>query len=247
MRVNKIINALTAFVLVFATAFTALAAANVSDDGSENKQSARGARVRVPLNLAVLIQDDLTPRVGNEIGRTREFIRQLPEGSRVMVGYITTGTLQVRQEFTTDLERAAKALRIPVGTSAASSFNPYVEVREALKKFPTDGRNANAMLLVSDGLDTSRGFDFSSSVTSIDLDRAVKEARLRGVAVYSFYAPAVLTASSRTATQFGQGALNRLTKETGGRAFFQGFSFVSFDPYFNDFSRALNQQYAGAI
>src|SRR5215203_6380299 len=58
-----------------------------------------------PLNIAVLIQDDLISQVGNELGVTRDFIRSLPQGSRVMVGYITSGSLQVRQPFTTDLEK----------------------------------------------------------------------------------------------------------------------------------------------
>ena len=39
-------------------------------------------RVREPLNIAILIQDDLISRVGNELGVTRDFIRSLPEGSR---------------------------------------------------------------------------------------------------------------------------------------------------------------------
>jgi hypothetical protein len=71
-------------------------------------------RVREPLNIAILIQDDLISRVGNELGVTRDFIRSLPAGSRVMVGYITAGSLQVRQPFTSDLDRAAKSLRIPI-------------------------------------------------------------------------------------------------------------------------------------
>jgi hypothetical protein len=37
--------------------------------------------------LAVLIQDDLVSRVNNEIKGVNEFIRRLPEGSRVMTGY----------------------------------------------------------------------------------------------------------------------------------------------------------------
>ena len=74
-------------------------------------------------------------QVGNELGVTRDFIRSLPQGSQVMVGYITAGSLQVRQPFTTDLEKAAKSLRIPIAKSSSSPFNPYVEVMEALKKF----------------------------------------------------------------------------------------------------------------
>ena len=239
IKMNKVISTLTAFILVFAASFSAFAI-NIDSDSSANQ-----GRVRVPLNLAVLIQDDLVSRVGNELEVTRQFIRQLPEGSRVMVAYVTAGSLSVRQQFTTDREAAAKSLRLPVGSSAASPFNPYVEVREALKKFPSDGTNANALLLVSDGLDASRGIDFSSSVDSIDLARAAREAQRRGVAIFSFYAPTRLTESNRRAALLGQSALNRLTKETGGQAFFQGSDFVSFDPYFRQLSRALNLQFGG--
>lgn len=241
MKLNKVISAFAAIVIAAATAFGAPAAV-------ENKADGNGAgRVRVPLNLAVLIQDDVTQRVGNELERTREFIRQLPAGSRVMVGYVTAGSLQVRQSFTTDLESAARSLRVPIGNRDAAPFNPFVEVREALRKFPTDGKNFNALLLISDGLDVSRGTSSSDILQSVDLERAVREAQRRGVAVYTFYAPTTLAASSHRAANLGQGALNRLTKETGGRAFFQGTDFVSFDPYFRDFSRTLNRQFAGAI
>src|SRR3712207_7066844 len=42
-----------------------------------------------------------------------------------------------------------------------------------------------------------------------------------GVAVYSIYAPAVGTNAPGLAAN-GQGSLNRLSNETGGRAFFHG-------------------------
>ncbi len=121
------------------------------------------SRVIASLNLAILIQDDLVSRVGNEIDITKEFIRTLPNGSRVMVGYITSGTLQVRQPFTTDLDHAARSLRIPAASTSRSPYNPYVEVIEALHKFDSSWKEANAVLLVSDGLDVSRGFDSTSA------------------------------------------------------------------------------------
>ena len=206
------------------------------------------ARVRVPLNIAILIQDDLTSQVANELGVTREFIRSLPAGSRVMVGYITSGSLQVRQPFTTDLSRAANSLRIPVSSTSASPFNPYVEVLEALRKFDKNWKGPNAVLLISDGLDTSRGFDATSAGHTIDIDRAITEANRRNVAVYSFYAPSVgLTSRSRLAASYGQSSLNRVSHDTGGRAFFQGTSgFVTFDSYFERLRAELNRQYATA-
>ncbi len=120
-------------------------------------------------------------------------------------------------------------------------------MREARRRFPQGGQNRNALLLVSDGLDASRGFDFSSAVNSIDLERAVREAKKREVAVYSFYAPSVgLTSHSHRAVSFGQSALNRLSEETGGRAFFQGSNFVTFNAYFERLGRTLNEQYGTA-
>ncbi|HEX8097814.1 MAG TPA: hypothetical protein VF507_07245 [Pyrinomonadaceae bacterium] len=210
------------------------------------RPAAEKARVEVPLNLAVLIQDDLVARVGSELGVTRDFIRSLPAGSRVMVGYITVGTLQVRQPFTNDLEKAARSLRAPVASTAVSPYNPYVEVIEALRKFDSKNKNRNAVLLISDGLDVSRGFDVTAAGQTLDLERAIREAQRREVTVYSFYAPSVgLTSRSFTAASYGQSSLNRLSNETGGRAFFQGATgFVTFDAYFDRLRETLNSRAA---
>ena len=229
--------------ILLAVAATAATAVPASAQARKADKAQAGELVRAPLNLAVLIQDDLVARVGNELRETREFIRTLPAGSSVMVGYIRAGSLQVRQPFTTDLEAAARSLRIPVGSTAASPFNPYTQLRDAIKQFPAGGENRNAVLLVSDGLDTSRGFDFATSVDSIDLNRAVREAKNRGVSVYSFYAPSAgLTSWNRRATSFGQSALQRVSDQTGGRAFFQGTDFVTFNAYFDRLTRTLNEQ-----
>jgi hypothetical protein len=158
MYYRKLVSLAAALVMVFSAVWVASATAKVKD---ENEQ--RSLQTIDPLNLAILIQDDLVPQVGNELKITRDFIRSLPQGSSVMVGYITAGSLQVRQPFTTDLEKAARSLRIPLGSTASSPFNPYVEVVEALRKFDRDGSNANAILLISDGLDTSRGFDSTAA------------------------------------------------------------------------------------
>jgi hypothetical protein len=232
--------------VLLAVSSLGVASAKASTRVNESKEEQRSLQQIEPLNLAVLIQDDLVSQVGNELGVTRDFIRSLPAGSRVMVGYITTGSLQVRQPFTTDLEKAAKSLRIPIAARGSSAFNPYVEELEALKKFDSSWTNANAVLLISDGLDTSRGFDSTAAGHTIDIDRAIKDANRRRVSVFSFYAPSVgLTSRSRLAASYGQSSLNRLSNETGGRAFFQGATgFVTFDSYFSRLRETLNRQYA---
>jgi len=241
MYYSKFLAWAVAVLLVVSTVGVASAKAKVSKEDEQ-----RSLQEIEPLNIAILIQDDLVSQVSNELGVTRDFIRSLPDGSRVMVGYITTGTLQVRQPFTTDLEKAAKSLRIPLASRSSSAFNPYVEVLEALKKFDSSWTNANAVLLISDGLDTSRGFDSTAAGHTLDIDRTIKEANRRNVSIYSFYAPSVgLTSRSRLAASYGQSSLNRVSDETNGRAFFQGISgFVTFDSYFKRLRDELNRHYA---
>src|SRR5215218_918063 len=199
--------------------------------------SVRGIGTSSPITLAVLIQEDLVPSVGNEIKDLADFIRQLPRGSRVMVGYLRTGSLQVKQRFTIDLERAAQALRPPIGFASAGPYNPYIEVVEALKRFESQPLGRRAILLVSDGLDISRGVDSSSPTQSIDLQRAVNESQRRGVAIYGFYAPTLVAAANPSLAGNAQSSLLRLSNETGGLAFFQGTGTsppVSFDPFIRE-------------
>ncbi|HXT64291.1 MAG TPA: hypothetical protein VN696_14735 [Pyrinomonadaceae bacterium] len=230
-RISSIISALVLFAALGANQASA--------------KDADATPVRVPVNIAILIQDDLTSQVANEIGVTKTFIRSLPQGSRVMVAYITGGSLQVRQSFTTDLNKAANSLRIPLASTSASPFNPYVEVIEALKKFDSEDGH-NAVLLISDGLDTSNGFDSTAAGHTLDIDRTIKEANRRNISIYSFYAPSVgLTSHNRLAASYGQSSLNRVSDETEGRAFFQGMTgFVTFDSYFRRLRDELNKHYA---
>ncbi|HEX8492614.1 MAG TPA: hypothetical protein VF658_07225 [Pyrinomonadaceae bacterium] len=220
----------------------------VREDGDEQQiLSIRSFGAADPIAVAVLIQDDVIPSISNEIKSIDTFIRRLPRGSRVMVAYIRSGSLQVRQKFTGDLDRAARALRVPVGSATAAPYNPYVEIVEGLKRFEALPKGRRAMLVVSDGVDSSRGFDIVSVAQSIDLERAVRQAQRLGVAIYSFYAPTV-TATARSnqlLASSGQGSLEVLSDETGGRAFFQGTGApVSFDPFLNDLAISFTRQIA---
>jgi len=218
---------------------------SIHEDGEpQTIISVRGI-ASTPITLAVLIQEDLVPSVGNEIKDLAEFIRNLPTGSRVMVGYLRTGSLQVKQRFTADLEKAAGTLRPPTGSANSSPYNPYVEVIEALKRFEAQPVGRRAILLVSDGLDISRGVDSSSPTQSVDLQRAVNESQRRGVAIYGFYAPTVVAATNPALVSNAQSSLLRLSDETGGIAFFQGTGApVSFAPFIRELNTALQKQAA---
>ena len=219
----------------------------VSEDGERQEiLSTRSAADRASLAVTILVQDDLVSSVALEINGLAKFIRSLPQGSLVQVGYLRAGSLQIRQKFTPDLERAAKALRVPVSVASVGPNNPYSQIYDSLKRYggvPLGTRRA--VLVVSDGLDLSRGADSSSPSQSTDLERAIGEAQRRSVAVYGIYAPTVGQGGSSLLVGNAQGSLARLANETGGKAFFQGTGApVSFEPFLRQLSDRLSRQFA---
>ena len=223
-------------------------AGNIIVEENEKPQTILSIRsVRnTSLSLAVLIQDDLTGNINLQLKEIKNFIRNLPKGSRVMVAYLRSGKTQIRQKFTTDLEAAADSIRIVVGNSAVAPRSPYDGVQEMLKRFDALPTGRRAILLVSDGLDLSNGVSSISPTDSIDLDRAILKAQRKGVAVYSFYSTTRLTQSGNSRLVLNaQSSLSKLSRETGGRAFFQGtFTPISFEPFFKDLGLLLNRQFA---
>jgi|HubBroStandDraft_6_1064221.scaffolds.fasta_scaffold48023_4 VWFA-related protein len=198
---------------------------------------------QAPPIIEILIQDDLTSRLDNEIRGIKAFITGLPEGSRIMTGYVTAGTLNVAQTFTTDRQRAAGSLRIVRGPGSGSPYDPYIELSEALRLFDSQPAGRRVVLFISDGLDTSHGFWDADPNQSMDLSRAIRDAQERGVAVFSFFAPGVQTRRVSMATNFGQGSLDKLTSETGGDAMFEGTTLVTFSPFLKQLQEELDSQY----
>ena len=217
----------------------------VREDKDEQTILSIRSVTNTPMAIEILIQDDVTAETNLQLPEIAKLIRDLPRGSRVMVGYITGGSLQVRQKFTTDLEKAAKSLRIISG-STPSGNGPYDGMTDALGKFDGLPAGRRAILLISDGYDSSQGQTGFGSTQSLELERAITKSQKRGVAVYSIYAPTRFTESGASRIVMGaQGALSRLSDETGGRAFFQGTSSaVSFEPFFKDLVILLGRQFA---
>jgi VWFA-related protein len=216
----------------------------LKEDGEVQTILSMRSQSENPITLAILIQDDLVSSVSNETKGIASFVRHLPPGTRIMIGYIRTGTLDVRRKFTTDLEKAASSLRAPMGLASASPYNPFIEVIEALHRFDSQPLGRRAIIVVSDGLDVSRGVDSSSPGQSVDLQRAISDAQRRSVAVYSIYAPSIASSGSLLGAN-GQSSLERLSKETGGRAYFEGTGApVSFDPFLKEIDASIFFQIA---
>jgi VWFA-related protein len=214
----------------------------VKEDGDEQVILSIRSVSDSPLYLSVLIQEDSDTNVNQELKGLAETIKRLPKGSRVMVGYLRGGSLNVRQKFTDDLEKASKALRIVSGSTGSGIGSPYDQIGEAIDRFDSQPNGRRAILLVSDGFDVSN----PTSTQSLDLDRAVLKAQRKSVAIYSIFAT---SSSTQNASSFvilnAQGLLNTLSDETGGKAYFQGTSTpISFEPFLKEISITLNRQFA---
>jgi VWFA-related protein len=199
-----------------------------------------------PLSIAIVVQEDLATNFNLQIKELKDFIRGLPRGTRVMVAYTRAGSAQIRQRFTDDLETAAESLRIVAASGTLAPRSPYDGLDEILNRFQGVPTGRRAVLLFSDGVDTSEGLNLASISQSADLERAILRAQRSGVSVYSFYAPTTITHNGNSALALaGQGALHKLADETGGRAFSSGtIAPLSYIPYFRDLVLSLNRQFA---
>ena len=190
------------------------------------------------LELFVLIDESTGTAIGTQFDDLRRFLTSLPPTTAVAIGYMQNGAVQTVQNFTKDHAAAGKTLRIPLG-AAAGGNSLYLSVTDAIKRWP-ESPARHAILLISDGIDPLQP-GFSDSY----LDGAIQDAQRTGTQVYAIFASRAghfghtLWRISR-----GQDNLSRLTDESGGEAYFQGFNTpIAFAPFLEQFTNRLNHQY----
>jgi len=107
------------------------------------------------LQLMILVDDTLNQGVGNNLNDLREFITALPQGTQVGVAYMSNATISILQNFTTDRDLAAKAIRLPRGNLSAmdSSFFSLISL---LKGWPQQ-KVRREVIMVTDGIDRLHG------------------------------------------------------------------------------------------
>src|SRR5262245_18695893 len=145
------------------------------------------------LALAILVDDALDTSVGSQMNDLKSFIMAQPASTKIAIAYAANNTAMVAQDFTSDHELAAKALRLPRGLSAASS--PYLAMLYLVKRLPDTG-GRRSVLLISSGIDYFRG---SFGPFYPDVDTAISAAQRANVNLWSIYSP---TAGHRSRSFF---------------------------------------------
>jgi len=209
------------------------------------------------LQLFILIDDTLDPRVGSNLNDLRDFINAQSASTLIAIGYMSNATVNIVQNFTADHDFAIKALRIPRGILSTMD-SPYLSLISLVKGW-TQQNVRREVLMVTDGLDRLRGEKPSPSrlgpgfgplyhsmpTMSPDVNSASELSQRYNVLVYSLYAVGVGRAGrSSWDLQTGLSGLTKLANETGGDCFSLGTSNpVSFKPYLERLQKMFDNQY----
>jgi hypothetical protein len=191
------------------------------------------------LELFVLLDDASQTTVGSQLEDLRRFIAEQPPSTLIGVAYMRDGTIDITQNFTNDHMQAAKAVRIPLGYVSAIS-SPYLSLVDLIKRWPEQGIRRE-VLMIGDGIDRFGG----TGPVNTYVDSAIEQAQRAGVIVYAVYVTGVgQYGRSFLRLNWGQNYLSELAEETGGDAFFQGYSTpVSMSPFLDQLSKRLGNQY----
>jgi len=190
------------------------------------------------LELFILIDDASGPSLGSQLGDLRQFIEAQPAPASIGIGYMRNATVDVAQELTRDHAKAARALRLPLGSPGAMP-SPFLSLSDLIKRWPTSPAR-HEVLLVSSGIDLLGG-----ALSNPYVDAAIEHAQRAGIIVYAIYTPgAGHGGHSFWQMNWGQNHLAQIAEETGGEAYMLGFGPpVSFAPYLTEVAEHLAHQY----
>ena len=181
------------------------------------------------LELMILLDDGSNTTLGTQLDDLRNFISSQPDTTTVGVAYMRDGVAQVVQNLTSDHSLAAKALRLPLGIRGVNA-SPYLSLTDLVKRWPTTAAR-RAVIVATDGVDHLYG---TGDLQDPYLDEAIDNALRAGITVSAIYTPGVgHFGHSYWQTYWGQIYLSQLADETGGEAYYIGFTGppVPFTPY----------------
>lgn len=196
-----------------------------------------------PVEVAVLIDDGLRGNFGLQLKDLEGFVQSIA-GPQVAlgIGYMRNGSAMFPQGFTTEPERAAKAIRLPI-SSAGISGSPYFCLQDLVKHWPTNTGAPRVVLMITNGIDYYNGSVSPLNQNSPYVQAAQDDAQRAGVPVYSiYYGRRDFNASLPSFS--GQSYLAQVGEATGGKLFNSGqINPPSLTPYFQEFASALRESY----
>jgi hypothetical protein len=194
------------------------------------------------VEMVLLIDSSARSSLGRQMDEMAQFIKNLPPNVKSAIGYMENGQTTFAAPLSGDHDQVLKALHLP-GGSAGSASSPYFCLSDLAKRWPSNDMGARReVVMVTNGVDNyERRFDPDDPYVNAAMSDAAK-ARIVVYAIY--WADQGLANSTGAANNAGQNLLAEVTQATGGKSFWQGMGNpVSFEPYFEDLTRRLKNQY----
>jgi hypothetical protein len=194
------------------------------------------------VELVILIDGSARGSLGTQLDEITHFVKSLPPNTKSAIAYMQNGRALFAGPLTTDHAQVLRALHLPDG-SAGSDGSPYFCLSDLVKHWPSTDRTVRReVLMVTDGVDNyNPRYDPEDPYVQAAIDDTVRA----GVVLYSIYWQSQgRFANSLYQMNSGQNHLNEVAEATGGKNFWQGSGNpVSFEPYFDELSRRLRNQY----
>jgi hypothetical protein len=201
----------------------------------------RGAESR--LELVVLIDSSARTSLGSQLEDIAHFVREAPEQAKVAIGYMQNGQAALTGPLTADATEALRGLHLPSG-SAGSNGSPYFCLSDLAKNWPSsDGAARREVVMITDGVDEYQTqFDPDDPYVQAAIADSVKA----GLVVFPMYwSNRGGGGNSGNESNVGQNLLMEVSDATGGTSYWEGSGNpVSFEPFFQDLRRRLQNQYA---
>jgi hypothetical protein len=198
------------------------------------------------MQLFVLLDDSTrSSSLSLQFPELKTFLAALPASTQVAIGYMRNGTFSLAQAFTADHQRAVTALRLPLAVPGENG-SPYFALSDLVKHWPSkESAGRRAVLMLTDGVDRYWG---AQVMDDPYVDASVHDALKSGVMVYSIYLRGAGDGRSGWVNLAGQSHLIQVSEETGGHAYFQGFTDpVTISSFLTDLEDRFANQYQVTI
>jgi hypothetical protein len=194
------------------------------------------------VELVILIDSSARSSLGRQTQDIEQFVGSLPPNIKAGIAYMQNGHASFSGPLTTDHAEILRALHLPVG-GPGSSGSPYFCLSDLARNWPSRDRSSrHEVLMVTDGVDTfQRRLDLDDPYVRAAITDSVRA----GLVVFSIYWKSQGAADNNSLESgAGQSLLSEVSQATGGASFWQGSGNpVSFQPYFDELTRRLHNQY----
>jgi hypothetical protein len=194
------------------------------------------------VEVVLLIDGGARTSLGREFGDIRQFIQSLPPNVKISLASMENGRAALAGPLSANHAKAVRQLQLPLGIPGQSA-SPYFCLSDLAKRWPSNDLTARReVIMITDGVDY---YNPHYDPEDPYVQAAIQDSVRAHLVVYSIYwRDAGRFDRSGYANNEGQNLLLEVTSATGGDSYWIGMGNpVSLSPYFDDFSRRLNNQY----